>query len=64
MCMIVLPAYMSTHHVCTLGLQKSAEGIRCSGTGVTWTCWELNPNSLQVQVLLTAEPLIYHFLTF
>jgi len=44
-------------HICRL--QKSEEGVRSTGTGVTGSCeyWESNSGPLEEQpVFLTAEP--------
>jgi len=70
--MHVLPTCLYVHHTGTCYLQRSEEGIRSPGTGVTdvyelpYWCWELNLGLLLKQhVLLTADPsLLPHILLF
>jgi hypothetical protein len=62
LCMFVLPACMSVHHMCAWCLRKPEDSdplekvFTVSGEP-SWRCWELNPGPLEEQpVLLTAEP--------
>jgi hypothetical protein len=65
MCMGVLPAYMTLHHMCVWCLQRLEEGIGCPGSVVTSSCeplcgfWESNSGPLEDQpVLICAEPFL------
>jgi hypothetical protein len=65
-CMGVLPAYMSVHHVCALCLRRSEEGVHLSETGATNGCrLPCGTGDQTGEVLLTVEsskPLICLFL--
>jgi hypothetical protein len=63
MCMSILPAYMSMQHLCTWYPQRTEEGVRTPGTGITDSCeplcgdLELTLSSLEEHpVLLLTEP--------
>lgn len=57
-----LPAYLYVHQVCAWIPQRSEKGIGSPKTEVEDGCespcggWELNPDPLQEQMLLTVEP--------
>lgn len=58
MCMRILPVCMYAYHFHILWFQRSEEGIRSPGTGMTIGC-ELNPDPPEEQpVLSTAEPVL------
>lgn len=59
MCIDVLPAYMSVHHVHFLSLCKPKDSVNSPEFTVTDICgsWELCPSSLEEQpALLPAVP--------
>lgn len=69
--MSVFPVCMYVYHIHPWYPQKSEEGIKFPGTGVTvgWEprcgCWEPNPVPLEEQsVLLFTEPSLQHFPLF
>ena len=61
MCLSVLPACVYVYHVSAWYLQKSEEGIKSPGTGVTDSCkpcgcWEPNVSSARAASALYTEP--------
>lgn len=54
---------MSVHHFCAWSLQRPIEGVRSAevvdSSELAFGCWELNPDPLKDQPLLTmAEPFL------
>lgn len=59
----ILSACLYMHHVCAWCPVRSEGGVGSPQTGVTdgWPpcgCWELSTDPLQVQVLLSTEPIL------